>query len=178
MSHLNIEIKAKCHDPGKLRGMLKSQNPDFKGTDHQIDTYFNVLHGRLKLREGKIENSLIHYDREDKKGPKKAKVTLFEVKPESSIKELLTNALGILTVVDKKREIYFIKNVKFHIDEVDGLGTFVEIEAIDKEGNIGQEKLQEQCKRYMKLLGIKEEDLISTSYSDMLRKKKKEGATS
>src|SRR3989344_8530159 len=127
MSQLNIEIKAKCHDPGKLRGMLKSQNPDFKGTDHQIDTYFNVLHGRLKLREGKIENSLIHYDREDKKGPKKAKVTLFEVKPESSIKELLTNALGILTVVDKKREIYFIKNVKFHIDEVDGLGTFVEI---------------------------------------------------
>jgi adenylate cyclase class 2 len=80
----------------------------------------------------------------------------------------LTKSLGILVVVDKQREIYFIDNVKFHIDTVANLGTFMEIEAIDNDGSIGLNKLQEQCNYYMKLLNISEEDLISVSYSDLL----------
>jgi predicted adenylyl cyclase CyaB len=71
-------------------------------------------------------------------------------------------------VVRKKREIYFIKNVKFHIDEVDGLGNFAEIEASDLYADIPKEELQKQCDSYLKELKIKEEDLISVSYSDML----------
>ena len=61
--------------------------------------------------------------------------------PKSSLKEVLTKALGVLTVVDKKREIYFIGNVKFHIDTVESLGTFIEIEAQDHDGTIGKDKL-------------------------------------
>ncbi len=71
-------------------------------------------------------------------------------------------------MVEKKREIYFIDNVKFHIDEVKGLGTFIEIEAIDKEGNIGRDKLLTQCKEYVGLFGIEDKDLVSFSYSDLL----------
>ena len=76
--------------------------------------------------------------------------------------------MGILVVVDKSREIYFIENVKFHIDDVKDLGTFVEIEALDANGSIGKEKLFQQCNYYLDLFKISREDLISNSYSDLL----------
>lgn len=168
MSHINIEIKARCGNHEKIREQLKSREADFKGTDHQIDTYFKVNHGRLKLREGNIENFLIYYERENKEGPKQSDIILFKSSPGSSLKSILEKSNGVLTVVDKKREIYFIENVKFHLDLVEGLGTFMEIEAIDKDGTIGKEKLLEQCNEYLALFGIFPEDLISVSYSDLL----------
>ncbi len=171
MGHLNIEIKAKCMRQDLIRNILKSNNADFKGLDHQIDTYFKVNDGRLKLREGNIENHLIHYSRENKEGPKQSNVILYKSNPKSSLKEILTKALGVLIVVDKKREIYFIGNVKFHLDKVRSLGTFVEIEAIDSYGTIGKDKLLEQCNFYSSLFSISEKDLISVSYSDLLLKK-------
>ncbi len=168
MAILNVEIKAKANNHSEIRELLKAKNAVEKGIDHQIDTYFNVQRGRLKLREGNIENNLIHYVRDNQKEPKPSEVILFQSEPNSTLKELLTNSLGILAVVDKIREIYFIENVKFHIDTVRGLGTFVEIEAIDKDGTIGKEKLLEQCEFYLDLFGISEEDLIAVSYSDLL----------
>jgi len=171
MAHVNIEIKAKSNNQDAIREILKSKKADFKGVDHQIDTYFKVENGRLKLREGKIENHLIHYQRENKEGPKQSDVTLFKSDPKSSLKEILTKALGILVVVDKKREIYFIDNVKFHIDVVEDLGTFVEIEAIDNDGTIGKDKLLQQCQFFLDLFKISQEDLISVSYSDLLLQK-------
>lgn len=171
MTHINIEIKAKSSDQERIREILKSKNADFKGIDHQNDTYFNVSSGRLKLRKGNIENYLIYYQREDEKGPKQANVTLFKSDPESTLKEILTKALGVLVVVDKRREIYFVDNVKFHIDTVEDLGTFVEIEAIDNNGTIGKDKLLEQCRFFLDLFNISQEDLISVSYSDLLLQK-------
>ena len=84
MEQINIEIKAKSNNQDMIREILKSKNSDFKGIDHQIDTYFKVNFGRLKLREGQIENYLIYYDRENKEGPKQSNVTLFKSDPESS----------------------------------------------------------------------------------------------
>ncbi|MFW6282897.1 MAG: class IV adenylate cyclase [Minisyncoccales bacterium] len=171
MKHKNIEIKAKSENPEKIREILKSKKAEFKGVDHQIDTYFKINSGRLKLREGNIENHLIHYNRADKEGPKQSDITLFKTDPQSSLKEILTKALGILVIVDKKRRIYFIDNVKFHIDTVEKLGTFIEIEAISKNNNIEEKKLLEQCNYYIDLLEISKEDLISKSYSDLLLEK-------
>ena len=168
MTLINIEIKAKSNNQDKVREILKSKNAIFKGIDHQIDTYFKVNNGRLKLRKGKIENHLIHYQRENIEGPKQSDVTLFKSNPKSSLKEILTKALGILVVVKKKREIYFIDNVKFHIDTVEDLGTFIEIETMDSDGTIGKDKLLEQCQFFLDLFKISQEDLISVSYSDML----------
>ena len=165
-----IEIKAKCTDAEKIRNILKSNNADFKGIDHQIDTYFKAPIGRLKLREGNIENTLIHYNRPNQAGPKNSQVTYRRLPPNSDIKEVLAAAMGILTVVDKKRGIYFIDNVKFHLDEVKNLGSFVEIEAIDEKGNIGLDKLKEQCDYYMELFAIQISDLIEVSYSDLMMK--------
>ena len=171
MAHINIEIKAKSNNQDTIRKILKSKNANFKGADYQIDTYFKVSNGRLKLREGKIENHLIHYQRKNKKGPKQSDVILFKSNPKSSLKEILTKALGILVVVNKKREIYFIDNVKFHIDVVEDLGTFVEIEAIDNDGTIGKNKLLEQCQFFLNLFKISQENLVSVSYSDLLLQK-------
>jgi predicted adenylyl cyclase CyaB len=171
MDHLNVEIKAKCADQNRIREILQSNKADYQGLDHQIDTYFKVNHGRLKLREGNIENHLIYYERENQESPKLSKVILHQTEPQSPLKDILIKALGVLVIVDKQREIYFIGNVKFHLDKVEALGTFIEIEAIDLSNNIGQEKLQEQCQYYLDLFKIKKEYLISNSYSDLLLKK-------
>ncbi len=171
MAHINIEIKAKSENQDKIREILKSRNADFKGIDHQIDTYFKVNNGRLKMREWNIENNLIYYKRENKPGPKQSDIILFDSDPKSSLKDILINSLGILVIVDKKREIYFIDNIKFHIDIVENLGTFVEIEAIDSKGNIWKDKLLEQAQFFLDLFKISEKDLISVSYSDLLLSK-------
>jgi len=151
-----------------VRAILHARHADFRGTDHQIDTYFKVNHGRLKLREGNIENALIYYEREDQEGPKQSSVTLVPTLPGSPLKALLTQAVGILRVVEKRRDIYFIDNVKFHLDEVEGLGTFVEIEAIDKDGTSGSERLLAQCHTFLALFDIQSDQLVAVSYSDLL----------
>ncbi len=168
MAHVNIEIKARCKNQASIRKYLQHHGADFKGTDHQIDTYFVVPRGRLKLREGNIENALIYYERDDQAGPKQALVTKADVGPRSDLKEVLQKVLKVLVVVDKKREISFIGNVKFHLDDVKELGTFVEIEAIDNTGKISKEKLLKQCRKYLHDFGIKESDLVAKSYSDLI----------
>ena len=171
MVHRNIEFKAKCANPNKIKEILISRNANYQGTDNQVDTYFKVNSGRLKLREGNIENALIYYERKATKWPKQSNVSLFPLNSYSSLKEILTKSLGILIVVEKKRAIFFIENVKFHIDFIKDLGSFVEVEAIDNEGMIGIKKLEEQCRFFLELFGVSEEDLISSSYSDLLLQK-------
>ena len=170
MSHLNVEIKAICNDPSRVRDYLITHNARFKGIDEQTDTYFNVNEGRLKLREGNIENNLIFYNRNNQAGPKSSHFHLVKIEDSRGLKEVLERSCGVKMIVRKRREIYYIDNVKFHIDEVYGLGSFIEIEA----GNILADKtegqLSEQCNFYLKEFAIKEEELIAESYSDMLMK--------
>ncbi len=169
-----IEIKARSRNANTVRDILRKKNADFKGIDRQVDTYFRVPHGRLKLREGNIENHLIHYFRKNQSGPKKSEVLLYKSTPGSGLKAILETSVGVLTVVDKEREIYFIDNVKFHIDRVQGLGNFIEIEAIDKDGSIPEADLLRQCEFYIDLFGVKKSDLLEDSYSDMILRKQPE----
>ena len=171
MAFLNVEIKAKCNDDSFIRNYLISNGADFKGTDEQTDTYFNVPNGRLKLREGNIENNLIFYERTNQAGPKNSHFHLVKIEDAAGLKEVMTKSNGVKVVVKKKREIYFINNVKFHIDEVPGLGSFVEIEAGNKTADLLQDELKQQCDFYLKEFRIMQEDLIEVSYSDMLLKK-------
>jgi predicted adenylyl cyclase CyaB len=169
---INYEFKAECNDIEKMEALLQPHHPLFAGEDHQVDTYFNVPNGRLKLREGNIENSLIHYNRTDTAGAKQSDVTLYQHQADGNLKEALTKALGVKVIIDKKRKIYFLDNVKFHFDEVEQLGSFVEVEAIDRDGTIGIEKLKQQCARFIQLFGIADEQFIAASYSDLLLAKK------
>jgi adenylate cyclase, class 2 len=168
MPILNFEFKARTNRLNELEKNLLSLNPKFIGEDHQTDTYFNVNKGRLKLREGNIENSLIYYERPDTAGAKQSNVLLYQHKPDPALKEILTKTLSVKVVVEKIRKIYFIDNVKFHFDTVEDLGNFIEVEAIDETGAIGLEELQRQCRHYADYLKIQLEDFVSQSYSDLI----------
>jgi adenylate cyclase class 2 len=169
MDHVIIEFKARCDDHARIRTILEQMNARFVGTDHQIDTYFRVPQGRLKLRQGKIENALIFYSRPNVAGAKQSDVTLSKVEPSSDLGKVLMQALGVLVAVDKRREIYFVENVKIHLDEVAGLGRFLEVEAI---GSAGQkEQLQRQCDQFLRDFGVQQSDFESDSYSDLLLQK-------
>jgi predicted adenylyl cyclase CyaB len=170
--HLNFEFKATHANIAEAEKILLALNPVFIGEDQQIDTYFNVPSGRLKLREGNIENALIFYQRSNTASAKQSDVTLYKHSKNGDLKESLTRALGVKTVVDKKRKIYFVDNVKFHFDTVQHLGDFIEVEAIDSTGDIGIDTLKEQCKKYQALFGISEGSFIAESYSDLLLAKK------
>jgi predicted adenylyl cyclase CyaB len=168
MKVANYEFKARATDLEGLEQKLKLLNPQFKGEDHQIDTYFNIPSGRLKLREGNIENALIYYERENSLGAKQSSVLLYKHNPDKSLKEILEKLFGIKVIVDKIRRIYFIDNVKFHFDIVEGLGSFIEVEAIDETGIIGLETLKEQCNRYFRYFSLGLADFVDRSYSDLM----------
>lgn len=172
MLYLNVEIKAKSSNPEFVRNYLLSNNANFKGVDEQTDTYFNVPNGRLKFREGNIENNLIYYNRDNQPGPKSSQFHLVKIEDEKGLKKVLEGSCGIKMIVKKKREIYYIDNVKFHIDEVPELGSFVEIEAGNILADKSEAELMAQCNFYLKEFGVKEEELIAESYSDMLIKLK------
>lgn len=166
MNSLSFEIKARCSAPARIRKILRARGASFRGLDHQVDTYFRVPSGRLKFREGNIENALIYYKRVDRKNSKKCEAVLHPVKKGTFLKEILGRMLGVLVTVDKKREIFFLRNVKFHIDCVKRLGHFMEIEVFGPAQAAA--KLKKQCEFYQRLLGIRAEDLVADSYSDQL----------
>lgn len=168
MNIKNFEFKAKVDNLEKYENKLLTLNPKFQGIDHQIDTYFNVHKGRLKLREGNIENSLINYERENISGSKISEIILYQHEPNIALKNILTRQLGVKIIVDKKRKIYFIDNVKFHFDLVENLGTFIEVEAIDSKEEFTIEELKKQCDKYFDFFELTINNVIDKSYSDLI----------
>ena len=163
MPILNFEFKAKTTGLDNLEKKFLQLHPKYIGEDNQTDTYFNVGKGRLKLREGNIENSLIWYERENTAGAKQSDVLLYHHDPDKTLKDILIKVHGIKVIVEKKRRIYFIDNVKFHFDTIAELGTFIEVEAIDKDGSFGIEKLKEQADKYAAFFNIQPEDFVVSS---------------
>ncbi len=140
------------------------------GTDHQVDTYFRVPSGRLKVREGRLEKSLIFYRRTNSAHARRSIVEMMLLPRRNSARAILTRALGVLAVVDKRREIYFVGNVKIHLDRVRGLGTFLEVEAMTRSGDMG--KVRAQAAKFQKLFAISPKDIVPHSYSDLILKKR------
>lgn len=171
MSIRNFEFKARAYNVTELENKLLKEKPVFIGEDHQTDTYFNVAVGRLKLREGNIENALIWYQRENTTGTKQSDVLLYKHQPDKTLKNILVRGNGIKVIVEKTRKIYFIDNVKFHFDSVLGLGTFIEVEAIDKDGSLGLDQLKQQAEKYATFFHVLPQDFIAVSYSDLILEK-------
>lgn len=168
MNLKNFEFKARVDALEPYEHQLMTLNPLFKGIDHQIDTYFNVPKGRLKLREGTLENALIYYERANVNTSKASDIILYQHVPNPALKAILSLQLGVKTCVDKHRKIYFIGPVKFHFDVVQGLGTFIEVEVIDSEGNQSLKALQELCDFYYSFFKIQAHQVVAESYSDLI----------
>lgn len=169
MAFANIEFKARCARPEQVVERLLGLGAELQGVDQQTDVYYRSARGRLKRRRGTIENSLLCYDRPDDAALKPAQVHLAELPTDRAIDKVLDAALDRDVVVSKQRQILWIDNVKFHIDDVASLGSFLEVEATDRDDTLGTERLRAQGEHYKQLLGIADEDLEARSYSDLLR---------
>lgn len=169
---IDVEIKARCDNQDFVRKFLQEKGAYFKGVDNQTDVYFQTNNGRLKLRKGELEGALVFYKRENVKGIKPSKFTLYKSQKPDELESILRESLGVLVEVVKQREMYYIENVKFNIDNVEGLGKFIEIEAMTEDPN-EIEILTQVVNDYLREFKINEEAIQSHSYSDLLLEKNK-----
>lgn len=134
----------------------------------QEDTFFNVPKGRLKVRV--FENGwgeLIHYEREDSSGPKESRYLTYPTNDPATLKEALSNALGVRAVIRKKRAVYYCGQTRIHFDQVEGLGMFVELEIVLKPGeNVAHGVVIAET--LMAKLQIEKDDLVPTAYVDLV----------
>jgi predicted adenylyl cyclase CyaB len=170
MKCINFEFKARLNNERRIREALERLNARLVGTDHQIDTYFRVPSGRLKVRQGLLENAPIFYRRSNVRRARRSAVEMMLLPRRNSLRAILVCALGTLAVVDKRREIYFVKNVKIHLDRVRQLGKFLEVEAISRTGDV--KKIRSQARQFQELFGITAKDMVAESYSDLMLAKR------
>jgi len=164
----NIEIKAKVHHSDHLRLLAEK----ISGTPAQLifqeDTFFYSHSGRLKLRIfAPNRGELIYYQRSDQEGPKESNYIISTTTEPHSLKRVLTSAYGVRGVIRKQRELYIIGQTRIHLDRVEGLGEFLELEFVMQ---IGQTDIEGMgtLEDLMGKLGIKKKDLISCAYIDLL----------
>jgi homotetrameric cytidine deaminase len=161
----NIELKAVDPDPARSLAVCRELGAEDKGVLRQRDTYFRVRSGRLKLREEQEGAVLIQYDRPDEAVARESRYRLTRVDDPDDLRASLDAALGTLVVVDKERHLFLWDGVRIHLDTVDGLGSFVELEGVaPPESDLGPER--EKVARLQRELGI--EQVLTDSYSDRL----------
>lgn len=164
----NIEIKARLHAPERQAELARSLADGSAETLRQVDTFFNVASGRLKLREfGDGTGELIAYHRPDSTSPTCSQYSIYAATTPEELKALLTQCLGVLGVVRKTRRLLFKGQTRVHLDEVSGLGHFLELEVVltpDQTEEHGTAIAQE----LISALEIREEDLVDCAYVDLL----------
>lgn len=164
----NLEIKARCPDLESVRCSARELCGSSGAIELQTDTYFEVAHGRLKLRE--IEKKppvLIAYHRPDTPGARTSGYHLVPVADATLLKAALSDALSVRVVVRKRREIYLWHNVRIHLDEVEGLGNFIELEAVvtpQDDEKVCRSRVEFLCAK----LQIRSEAQMGPSYADLL----------
>lgn len=164
----NLELKAHCPDLNWAREAVVQLGAQPVGREIQTDTFFPVQKGRLKLREIDGQPAvLIWYDRPDRTEARLSNYHLVPIAEGELLRAALTAALGVRGHVHKQRDIYLWHNVRIHLDEVEGLGSFVEFEAV-----LGpSDDLQTAHDRLTALsdrLGIAPADRLSHAYADLL----------
>lgn len=169
--HRLVELKARVDDLNIIRKKLFALGAQYTGTYQQIDYYFEVARGRLKLREVKedSESKLIYYERANVAGPKGSSVYILRIRNTEFFKALLKTTLKTWITVHKVREIHQHKGTRIHLDTVKKLGTYIEFERefyIDR-GSIPREDLQ-ILEELAEKIGISPENLEPLSYSDLL----------
>jgi len=164
----NIEIKARLDDLPRTRGLVAAISDTPPQTLRQRDTFFRCTNGRLKLREiGAGQAELIFYSRPDVAGAKQSDYEITPVAEPELLRGVLAQALGVTQTVEKTRVLYLVGQTRVHLDSVDGLGNFLELEVVLRPGQNSAEG-QAIAADLMQRLGISDTDLCSTAYADML----------
>lgn len=166
----NIEIKARLHDVERTLRIAEELSGAPPQVIEQEDTFFLTPAGRLKLRvfeSGKGE--LIFYERPDSEGPKGSHYELFRTDQPENLKTLLNAALGTRGVVRKTRRLFLAGQTRIHLDQVDGLGEFLELEVVLEEGQESAEGAR-IAEEWIDRLGIDPGDLVTGAYIDLHEK--------
>lgn len=167
----NIEIKAKVRDPARLRALAETVADTKAHVISQRDVFFHTAQGRLKLRIlGAERGSLVYYERADTSGPRPSEYTIADTADPASLERILSAALGVRGEVCKVRTLYMVGRTRIHLDEVDGLGHFVELEAVLGPGQTATEG-RAMVDDLMAKLEIEEWDLVNVAYIDLLEQR-------
>jgi homotetrameric cytidine deaminase len=171
MAHVNVELKARDGNPDATAARCLALGAEDRGVLGQRDTYFRARRGRLKLREqGRDGSELIAYRRQDAREPAESAYVLAPSSAPQELAEALDAALGTVAVVSKRRRLFLWEGVRIHLDEVEGLGSFVEFEAVLEPG-AGEADIavaRDKLARLRAELGIEDHALISSGYADLL----------
>ena len=166
----NIEIKARVRDFEEIKFRAEKLSDTPVQVIPQEDIFFHVEKGRLKLRILAPDHAqLIYYTRPDQEGPKRSDYHLTRSTEPQNLKHVLELAYGIRGVVRKTRYLYLVGQTRIHVDDVEGLGAFLELEVVLEEGQSDAEG-QQIAEDLMSALGVERDDLIEGAYMDLLEK--------
>jgi predicted adenylyl cyclase CyaB len=165
---INVEWKARARDVRRQNELAAGITGSRALLLVQEDTFFRVPRGRLKLRRtADDEGELIYYDRQDRAGPKTSVYSIAPTNRPEELRDVLTQALGVRAVVRKRRRLYRNGPVRIHLDEVEGLGDFLEVEVVTRPGEVlaGAEQMAADLRRELE---VRDEDLVEVAYVDLL----------
>jgi len=165
----NIEIKARMRDFAGTKALAESLSDEPAVLLKQQDTFYRVPKGRLKLRAVEPGGSkLIYYQRSDRAEPRLSEYVTSIVNDPLAMNSLLSSALGITGQVRKERWLCLVGQTRIHLDRVEGLGDFLELEYVLQEGEEeanGLKVVRDLAAR----LGIKDGDVVAGAYADLLQ---------
>jgi predicted adenylyl cyclase CyaB len=167
----NVEIKARARDLARQAALAEELGDGPAVELLQEDTFFPVPRGRLKLRVlAPDRGELIHYERPDAGGPRTSRYRIAATADPHALRETLAATLGTCGVVRKRRRLVMAGQTRIHLDEVEGLGDFLELEVVLRPGQDRAEGAA-IARRLMRALEIRESDLVATAYVDLLRER-------
>jgi predicted adenylyl cyclase CyaB len=164
----NIEIKARARDFSRQCQLARQASGSSGEIILQEDTFFDVARGRLKLRIlSPGQGELIYYERSDLAVPRKSEYYVAQTCTPESLATILRATLRVRGVVKKRRTLYKAGQTRIHMDEVEGLGCFIELEVVLERGQDEAEGMR-IVQEFMDRLEIAEEDLVAQAYVDLL----------
>lgn len=164
----NVELKARCADLSAARQVLKEMGIGLAEVQNQTDTYYARAGARLKVRQIEGDGAeLIEYSRPNAAVSRACDYTVVRLDEPRPAMEQLAVTHGVRGCVRKRREIYLWHNIRIHLDQVDGLGTFIEFEAV-MEGTAGEELAHARIERLCRRLNICPADHVAQSYIDLI----------
>jgi predicted adenylyl cyclase CyaB len=165
---LNVEIKARVRDLGEMRRRAAAVSDRPEEQIDQEDVFFSVPSGRLKLRLLRPDRGeLIFYQRPNDPEPRKSEYFVAETSQPDGLRDVLARAYGMRGVVRKRRLLYRVGPTRIHLDEVEGLGRFVELE-VALDGGLDETRGREIASDLMSKLGVDHRDLVAAAYIDLL----------
>lgn len=164
----NVEIKARVRDFESFRQLAEQASDKVCQVILQEDVFFYTQKGRLKLRFlAEDVGQLIYYERPDNGAPKRSDYFIHTSANPAELRDVLERALGVRGVVRKTRYLYMVGNTRIHLDQVENLGNFMELEVVLADGQTVEEG-EKVAFSLMTRLGISQEDLIQGAYMDLL----------